>query len=136
MNVINDTAPLTQGNFLNDLLSTLARFTIRIVLLAMGLVFALSLLCAAAVLGVFWWLRLLWAKATGRPVQAWVFRIDPRAGWNRFYQARDPWSAARGPQDAGPPQADAPGDPPERPLTASADWRERRPKDVTDVEPK
>ncbi|MFT4191849.1 MAG: hypothetical protein QM617_10055 [Comamonas sp.] len=112
---------------MTDFFSALVRIAARVALLTLGLVFALSLLCAAAVLGVFWWLRRLWAKATGRPVQAWVFRVDPRAGWNRFSQATRPFSAPRG----GPASAA-----PQPPLSAQPDWRERRPSDVTDVEPK
>jgi len=123
---------------LNDFLSLLLRVTVRIVLLAIGLVFALSLLCAAAVLAVVWWVRLMWAKLTGRPVQAWVFKVDPRAGWNRFYRAGDPFArGTRGPGQANGEAAHTStgGDDGGR-LSASGDWRDKRAKDVTDVDPK
>lgn len=75
------------SGFINDLL----RFVLRIVLLAMALVFIASLMVAAALLLAVWAVRRLWARVTGRPVNPWVFRIDPRAQWNRFYHAADDW---------------------------------------------
>lgn len=83
-------------------------------LLAMGLVFAASLLVAVMVLACIWALRAGWARLTGRPVTPWVMRVHPQDGWNRFNKPPAPWA---GPGDGTPP--------PPRDLA-----------DVTDVEPK
>jgi hypothetical protein len=96
----------------NDLLAGLARFALRLALLAAGLVFAASLMLALLVLLALWALRALWARLTGRPVAPWVLRVDPRAGWSRFYHA------SQRPRPPGPPAGG------------------RVLQDVTDVEPK
>lgn len=75
------------SEFIDDLL----RLALRIVLLAMALVFIASLMVAGAVLLAVWAVQRLWARLTGRPVSPWVFRVDPRAQWNRFYHAADHW---------------------------------------------
>lgn len=41
-------------------------------LLAVGVVFFLSLLTVACILAAVWALRALWAKLTGQPVTPWV----------------------------------------------------------------
>ena len=76
---------------LADFLSTLTRFVVRVILVAMGLVFAASLVCVLLALATLWGLRALWAKLTGRPVTPWVMRVDPGAGWNRAFKAADRW---------------------------------------------
>ena len=63
-----------------DFFSGIARFLVRVLLLAMGLVFALSLLAAALILACIWAIRAGWARLTGRPVTPWVMRVDPREG--------------------------------------------------------
>lgn len=66
---------------------------LRLLLLLAGLVFTASLLCAAVlVLGV-WLLRALWARLTGRPVQAWTFRVHRQAPWQRPHTGRATKSA-------------------------------------------
>ncbi len=60
------------------------RLVFRIALLLAGLVLVGSLLVVAVLLLGLWLVRALWAKLTGRPVAAWVFRVDPRAQWSRF----------------------------------------------------
>ncbi|MCJ0763758.1 hypothetical protein [Variovorax terrae] len=102
---------------MSDLLAGMARLVLRLLLVAMGLVFAASLFVAVAVLACLWFLRALWARLTGRPVTPWVMRVDPRAGWSRFYQA--------GPR---PPSAS--------PAPAGGPVSGRTLQDVTDVEPK
>lgn len=92
------------SEFIDDLL----RLVLRIVLLAMALVFIASLVVAGALLLAVWAVRRLWARLTGRPVSPWVFRVDPRAQWSRFYHAADDWPSRsarrdelrRGQQDA------------------------------------
>ena len=51
----------------------------------------ISLLAAALILACIWAIRAGWARLTGRPVTPWVMRVDPREGWNRFYQSPGPW---------------------------------------------
>mgnify|MGYP000036934917 CR=1 FL=1 len=60
-------------------------FLVRLLFLAAGLVFAASLLVALLCFAAFWALRYGWARLTGKPVTPFVMRIDPRAGFNRFY---------------------------------------------------
>ncbi|MBS0318335.1 MAG: hypothetical protein JSR49_14540 [Proteobacteria bacterium] len=76
---------------LSEFIDDLLRLVLRIVLLAMALVFIASLVVAGALLLAVWAVRRLWARLIGRPVSPWVFRIDPRAQWNRFYHAADDW---------------------------------------------
>ena len=95
---------------------TLFTFFIRLVLLAAGLVFAASLLVVVTVLAAAWGLRYAFARLTGRPVSAFVIRIDPRAGFGRVWRR-----TAQGPK-AGSPD----------PMAAAR----REIGDVTDVEAK
>ena len=54
-------------------MDTVFRLLLRLIVLAMGLVFmALLLMLALGLLG-WWLLRALWARLTGRPVAAWQF---------------------------------------------------------------
>ncbi|MEO6972123.1 MAG: hypothetical protein ABI135_01685 [Rhodoferax sp.] len=76
---------------MSDLIAAVIRFVLRVVLLLLALVFIASLLLAAVLLLAVWGVRRLWARLTGRPVSPWVFRVDPRAQWNRFYHAADRW---------------------------------------------
>ncbi|MGE0497202.1 MAG: hypothetical protein AB7I35_03090 [Ramlibacter sp.] len=98
----------------------LFNFILRLVLLAAGLLFAASLALAVMVLLALWGLRMLWARLTGRPVTPFVMRVDPRAGFGRFYGG---FPGGRG---RAPGHADAPVQPP----------GPRSVADVTDVEPK
>lgn len=76
---------------MSDLIDAVIRLVLRVVLLLMAMVFIASLLLAAAVLLAIWFVRRSWARLMGRPVSPWVFRVDPRAHWNRFYHAADRW---------------------------------------------
>lgn len=82
-------------------------FFLRLVLLAAGLVFALSLLLAACVLLLFWGLRAAWARLTGQPVVPFVMRMDPRSGFAHVFRARQ--EARHEPQASSARRAD-PGD--------------------------
>lgn len=77
---------------MSDLIDAVIRLVLRVVLLLMALVFIASLLLAAGVLLAVWFVRRSWARLTGRPVSPWVFRVDPRAQWSRFYHAADRWT--------------------------------------------
>ncbi|MEO8984271.1 MAG: hypothetical protein ABI300_01465 [Rhodanobacter sp.] len=76
---------------MSDLIAAVIRFVLRVVLLLMALVFITSLMLVAVLLLAVWGMRRLWARLTGRPVSPWVFRVDPRAQWSRFYHAADRW---------------------------------------------
>lgn len=102
---------------MSDLLSGVLRFFLKAVLLLCGLVFVASLVFVALVLLLVGALRQLWARVTGRPVQPWAFRVDPRAQWERFYRA------------SGRPPGDGDGAPADK-------TPQRKLGDVTDVEPK
>lgn len=70
----------------DKLLKTIFGLLLRTVLLLMGLVFLLSLLAAAVLLLIWWGVRALWARFTGRPVQPLLFTVLNRARWQRFYR--------------------------------------------------
>ncbi len=81
---------------LDKMLKTIFSWLLRALLLALGLVFLLSLLVAALLLLIGWGLRALWARATGRPVPPLVFTVLRRAQWQRFYRAGGPGAATGG----------------------------------------
>jgi hypothetical protein len=88
------------------------KFLLRLLWLAAGLVFALSLLVMMIVLLAFWGLRALWCKLMGRPVNPFVMRMNPRAGFEHVFKQAN--------------RNDEATDRPSRPVI----------EDVTDVEPK
>ena len=55
-------------------------------MLAVGVVFFLSLLAVAAVLASVWALRMLWAKLTGQPVTPWVMPMRAASSWASMAQ--------------------------------------------------
>ena len=73
-------------DFLFSLVSNLIRLALRLLLLSIGLAFAVALLCVLLAFAAIWVWRALWAKLTGQPVIPWVMRVDPRTGWSRFAQ--------------------------------------------------
>jgi hypothetical protein len=83
------------------------KFVVRLLLLAAGLVFALSLLVVMLVLLVLWSLRALWCKLTGKPILPFAMRMNPRAGFEQVFRP-----------------------------ASSAQQQRRKLEDVTDVEPK
>lgn len=112
---------------MNDVLTGLARFVVRLLLLVVGLLFFLSLLAAALVLALVWGVRAVWARITGRPITPWTVRIDPRAGWSSVYRSGARWSRTEG---ASPTPPEARPQPPVhlRPLPGA--------DEVTDVQPR
>jgi hypothetical protein len=88
----------------------------RSVLVIAGLVFALSLLVVMIMLLAVWSLRVLWCKLTGQPVNPFVMRMNPRAGFDHVFK---------------PAQSRAGGSASGQPNKPS-----RRVDNVTDVEPK
>ncbi len=102
-------------------MQTVLKFLLQMVLLAGGLVFAAGLAVLFMGLMLLAGLRLAWARITGRPITPFVFHVDPRAGFNRFY--RGPRTAAATPPNGG--GAVAPG---RRVLPGAGD--------ISDVEPK
>jgi len=77
---------------LNDMLTGLSRWTLRLLVVAMGAVLFLSILAMACVLAVAWGLRLVWARLTGRPVTPWM-RVDPRGAWSQATRSTARWTA-------------------------------------------
>jgi hypothetical protein len=96
-------------------MSTLLNFLLRVLLLAAGLVFALSLAVAFVLMLALWSVRVLWGRITGRPVAPFVMRMRPGEGFAHM--------ARRAPAPSRTPRADA--------VPAG-----RAVADVTDVEPK
>ena len=80
---------------MNDIVAGVIRWTLRLVVVAAGVVFFLSLLAAAAVLALVWGVRALWARLTGRPVMPWAMRMSPRQGWSTVYRSTARWTAQR-----------------------------------------
>lgn len=93
-------------------------FLIRLFLVVAGVIFALSFLLAMVVFALFWCVRAVWARLTGKPVAPWSLRFCPGAGWSQVYRSAERWQAQ--------PKA-----------TATPDAAATKPKaDVTDVEVK
>jgi membrane protein implicated in regulation of membrane protease activity len=91
-------------------LKTVLGLVLRALLLLMGLVFLLSLLAAALLLLVWWGVRALWARLTGRPVQPLVFTLLRRANWQRFHpRASDSPAASSDVIDVESRPVDSPG---------------------------
>ncbi|AEG93487.1 hypothetical protein [Ramlibacter tataouinensis] len=101
-------------NFLVNLL-------LRLVLLAVGLVFFASVAVAVAVLWLAWSLRMGWARLTGRPVSPFIMGIDPRKGFEMYRRAQQ-----REAEPSRTPRADA----------TRAHAPQGHPLQVTDVEPR
>lgn len=83
-----------KGSTLNELISAVVRTLVLIGAVIIGAVFFSFFLLLAAGVGVFWGARRLWARVTGKPVEPWVFRFDPRSGFRTAYQGV--WSRAAG----------------------------------------
>lgn len=66
----------------------MGRWTVRLVLLAAGLVFFLCLLSVACLLAAVWGARALWAKLTGQPITPWVMPMRASTGWSAMHRAR------------------------------------------------
>ncbi|MBU1361086.1 MAG: hypothetical protein KJ901_20305 [Gammaproteobacteria bacterium] len=101
-------------------------FLLRVVLFLLGLVFAASLAVAVLLLAAVWGLRYGWARLTGKPVQPWVMRFDPRGGFDMFRGAARP----RGPSAADVAAARAMGetdDSPVRPIDGTVTDVQARP---------
>jgi hypothetical protein len=95
-------------------MQTVFNLLIRLVLLAAGLVFAASLALMALVLLALWGVRAVWCKLTGQPINPFVVRMRPGAGFDTVFRPRQ-----NAPADARPT----------KPGRVGMD-------DVTDVEPK
>jgi flagellar biosynthesis protein FlhB len=63
------------------------KFFVRALLLIVGLVFAASLIVVMLALLVLWSLRAVWCKLTGQPINPFVMRMNPRAGFDKMYQS-------------------------------------------------
>ncbi len=99
----------------------LINLLLRLVLLAVGLVFFASVAVAVTVLWLAWSLRVGWARLTGRPVSPFIMGIDPRKGFEMYRRAQQ-----RGNEASRTPRAD----------TTRAHAADGRALQVTDVEPR
>ncbi|MET1114268.1 MAG: hypothetical protein ABWY08_04830 [Comamonas sp.] len=79
---------------MNDFLTLVVRWSLRIFLLVAATVFFLGLLAVASVLALLWGARALWARLTGRPVAPWVMGVNPGAAWSSVYRSRTAWPAS------------------------------------------
>nr|WP_040436612.1 hypothetical protein [Melaminivora alkalimesophila] len=77
---------------MNEVLTGIVRWTLRLLVVAVGAVLFLSLLVAASVLALLWGVRTLWARATGRPMAPWL-RVDPRGAWSTATRSTARWTA-------------------------------------------
>lgn len=96
-------------------MQTVLTFLLRLLIVAAGLVFAVSLAAAFAVMIGVWGLRAAWARLTGRPVVPFIIPINPQDILRQMYRRARPASPT--------------------PRAAAARPR-REPGDVTDVEPR
>lgn len=78
---------------MNEVVTTIVRWSLRLLVVVMGTVLFLSLLVAASVLALVWGMRLLWARLTGRSATPWGMRIDPRHGFSTVYRSTARWTA-------------------------------------------
>jgi hypothetical protein len=58
-------------------------FIVRGFFVVAGLVFAVAIAAAASIALTLWLLRAAWARLTGRPVQPFIAKVDPRRGFRR-----------------------------------------------------
>jgi hypothetical protein len=80
-------------------MNTVLSFLVRGLLLAIGLVFAAGLAVIFLFLMLGAGLHRAWARVRGRPVTShFVFRLDPRAGSERFYRAGTRTAASANPR--------------------------------------
>ena len=80
---------------MNEVITGVIRWSLRLVVFACGALFFLSLVAAASVLALVWGARALWARLTGKPVMPWAMRMDPRTGWSTVYRSTARWTAQR-----------------------------------------
>jgi len=73
---------------MSDLIAGLARFIVKLILLAAGLVLAASIAVALVLLLAVWSVRATWARVRGRPVTPFVMRMNPRGGFDRMYRGQ------------------------------------------------
>ncbi|WP_048438859.1 hypothetical protein [Caenimonas sp. SL110] len=99
-------------------MTTLISFVLRVLLLVAGLASAAVIALGAVVVLAIWAMRATWSRLTGRPTKPFVFRVNPRQGFDRMYRG-----AGQSGQGSRTPRADS---------VPTA----RKIPDVTDVEPK
>ncbi len=80
------------------------KFLVRALLVVLGLVFAASLIIVMLVLLVLWSLRAVWCKLTGQPVNPFVMRMNPRAGFESVLRPRADRSESSSDASASKPQ--------------------------------
>ena len=81
-----------RGMVLNEVLTGLARWSLRLLVVAMGVLLFLSLLAAGCVLALAWGVRRPWSRPAGRPGPPWA-RVDPRGAWSTATRSTARWTA-------------------------------------------
>lgn len=119
---------------MNDFLNWAIRWTVRIVMLMVGVVFFLSLLSIACLLAAVWGVRALWAKLSGQPVTPWIMPMRAATNWTSMFQRAGNFGAAAAAggaahEDSAPPFAPAAGSKRGGILSQAA-------SDISDVQPR
>lgn len=70
-------------------MTSILRFLLRLLLIAAGLIFGLSLALVMIVLLAAWGVRALWCKLTGKPLTPFVMRFHPREGFDQLFKRAD-----------------------------------------------
>jgi flagellar biosynthesis protein FlhB len=65
------------------------KFLLRLLFVIAGLVFALSLIFVMVLLLALWVARAVWCKLTGQPINPFVMRMNPRAGFDQVFKQAD-----------------------------------------------
>ena len=85
---------------MSSLLQRFLLVLLRLLLVAVGAVFALAVVCGVVALFSVWAVRRAWARLTGRPVAPWVLRTDPMAVWRQAGRFRPGATAPAAPEPA------------------------------------
>lgn len=91
---------------LNALMVQLMAWTLRLLLVAVGVLVFVVLTSMALLLGLIWAVRALWARLTGQPINpwgTWMGRVNPRGGFRAAYQTHQRWSQRAGANGTGDP---------------------------------
>lgn len=102
---------------------SLLNFLLRALLVAAGLVFALSLAFVFLLLFAVWSLRAAWGRVTGRPVRPFVMRMGPGHAFEEAMRR-----AGRPPRSR-TPRADAAAGP-RAPASGASDITDVQPRDL------
>ena len=75
---------------LTELLRTVLRVIVRVIMVVGSLFFLASVLAMALILVSFWLIRAVWSKLTGQPVSPWMIQFNRPAVRSRFRWPANP----------------------------------------------